>query len=88
MSALRRNHCPDSSGISVRFGQEYAQKRTSPREIILQSKIKIKILFHGVNVKTPMQAIEKWFDMKPEIFKQKPLEFKNKILALKIISVC
>ncbi len=30
-----------------------------------------------------MQAIEKWFDMKPEIFKQKPLEFKNKILNLK-----
>jgi len=26
------------------------------------------------------------FDMKPEIFKQKPLEFKNIILALKIIN--
>jgi len=36
-----------------------------------------------LKVKTPMQAIEKWFDMKPEIFKQKPFEFKNKILALK-----
>lgn len=36
-----------------------------------------------INVKTPMQAIEKWFDMKPEIFKQKPLEFKNKIVTLK-----
>ena len=35
-----------------------------------------------LNVKTPMQAIEKWFGMKPEIFKQQPLEFKNKILAL------
>jgi len=32
-----------------------------------------------------MQAIEKWFDMKPGIFKQKPLEFKNKILQLKIL---
>ncbi len=30
-----------------------------------------------------MQAIEKWFDMKPEIFKQKPVEFNNKILVLK-----
>jgi len=39
-----------------------------------------------LNVKTPMQAIEKWFDMKPEIFKQKPLEFKNKILHLKNIN--
>ena len=46
----------------------------------------LAFLFHGVNVKTPMQAIEKWFDMKPEIFKQKPLEFKNKILCLKIIN--
>lgn len=36
-----------------------------------------------LNVKTPFQAIEKWFEMKPEIFNQTPLEFKNKILALK-----
>ncbi len=34
-----------------------------------------------LNVKTPMQAIEKWFDMKPQIFKQNPSGFKNKILA-------
>ncbi|MGC9375661.1 MAG: DDE-type integrase/transposase/recombinase [Bacteroidales bacterium] len=38
-----------------------------------------------LNVKTPYQAVEKWFELKPEIFKQKPLECKNKILALKII---
>jgi len=31
------------------------------------------------NVKTPMQTIEKWFDMNPEIIKHKPLDFKNKI---------
>jgi len=36
-----------------------------------------------LNVKTPFQAIEKWFEMKPEIFNQSPLEFKNKILSLK-----
>lgn len=36
-----------------------------------------------LNVKTPIQAIEKWFGMKPEIFKQKPVGFKNKILDLK-----
>jgi len=36
-----------------------------------------------LNVKTPFQAIEKWFEMKPEIFNQTPLEFKNKILTLK-----
>jgi len=32
-----------------------------------------------------MEAIEKWFNMKPEIFKQKPLDFKTKILSSKNI---
>lgn len=35
-----------------------------------------------LNVKTPFQAIEKWFLLKPDIFKIKPEEFKNKILNL------
>jgi transposase-like protein len=35
-----------------------------------------------LNVKTPFQAIEKWFLLKPEIFKIKPEEFKNKVLNL------
>ena len=30
--------------------------------------------------------IEKWFEIKPEIFSQKPNEFKNKVLSLKIIN--
>lgn len=34
-------------------------------------------------VKTPFDAIEKWFILKPEIFKQKPTDFKNLILSLK-----
>jgi len=29
------------------------------------------------SVKTPFQAVEKWFEMKPEIFKQNTSEFKN-----------
>jgi hypothetical protein len=41
-------------------------------------------------VKTPFRAVEKpvvskaepWFVLKPEIFKQNPLIFKNKILCL------
>ena len=37
-----------------------------------------------LKVKTPYQAIEKWFELKPEIFKQNPLMFKNKILNLKL----
>jgi hypothetical protein len=36
-----------------------------------------------LGVKTPFQAVEKWFMLKPEIFNQNPLEFKNKILNLK-----
>jgi transposase-like protein len=39
-----------------------------------------------LKVKTPFEAIEKWFEIKPEIFLQTPLEFKNKVLALKNIN--
>ncbi len=39
-----------------------------------------------LNVKTPYQAVEKWFELKPEIFKENPLQFKNKILNLKNIN--
>lgn len=35
-----------------------------------------------LKVKTPFNAIEKWFEIKPEIFKEKPLEFQRKILLL------
>ena len=35
-----------------------------------------------LKVKTPIQAIEKWHEMKPEIFKITPKEFENKILTL------
>jgi transposase-like protein len=38
-----------------------------------------------LNVKTPFQAVEKWFMLKSEIFKQNPSEFKNKPLHLKSI---
>jgi transposase InsO family protein len=40
-----------------------------------------------LNVKTPMDAIEKWYALKPEIFKETPLEFKNKILNLNNTSI-
>lgn len=39
-----------------------------------------------LNVKTPFDAIEKWFEIKPEIFFQNPDEFKKKVLSLKIIN--
>jgi len=35
-----------------------------------------------LNVKTPCQAIEKWYGLKPELFKITPDEFKNNILIL------
>ena len=31
-----------------------------------------------LNVKTPFDAIKKWFKINPEIFKENPLQFKNK----------
>ena len=37
-----------------------------------------------LKVKTPFKAIEKWYELDPEIFKDEPSEFKNKILNLKI----
>ena len=33
-----------------------------------------------LNVKTPFEALEKWYQLKPEIFLQTPSEFKNKLL--------
>ena len=36
-----------------------------------------------LKVKTPFDAIEKWYKIKPKIFKQNPVKFKSKILSLK-----
>ena len=36
-----------------------------------------------LNVKTPFDAIVKWYNLMPDIFKIKPSAFKNKILSLK-----
>lgn len=35
-----------------------------------------------LKVKTPFQAVEKWYGLKPELFKKTPTEFKNTILNL------
>lgn len=35
-----------------------------------------------LNVKTPYNAIERWYEIKPEIFNRKPLQFKNKVIIL------
>jgi transposase-like protein len=36
-----------------------------------------------LKVKTPFNAIEKWYELDEKIFKQEPNDFKNKILSLK-----
>ncbi len=35
-----------------------------------------------LNVKTPMQAVERWYEIEPEIFNKKPCDFKNSLLNL------
>jgi len=39
-----------------------------------------------LNVKTPFQAMEKWHELKPELFKFNPNDFKIKILSLNQIN--
>ena len=34
-------------------------------------------------VKTPFEAVEYWFKLLPELFKETPLEFKKKLLTIK-----
>jgi len=41
-----------------------------------------------LKVKTPFDAVEKWYELDPEIFKEKPDDFKQKILNLKIKTSC
>ena len=36
-----------------------------------------------LKVKTPLNAVEKWYELDPQIFKIKPEIFKDKILSLK-----
>ncbi len=39
-----------------------------------------------LTVKTPFNAIEKWFSFKPELFKINPSNFKNKsLICIKLI---
>lgn len=40
-----------------------------------------------LKVKTPFNAVEKWFSLNPELFKMNPSNFKNKILYLNLINI-
>jgi len=35
-----------------------------------------------LKVKTPYNAVEKWYELDPEIFKEKPIDFENKLINL------
>lgn|SRR5208282_1840971 len=70
---------------------EYNNKDEMQNELLKFLMYYIMYRRHGglrkeLNVKTPFEAIEKWFEINPEIFLQKPDEFKNKVLSLKIIN--
>ena len=36
-----------------------------------------------LNVKTPFDAVEKWYELNPKLFKESPLNFKKKLINLK-----
>lgn len=40
-----------------------------------------------LKVKTPYNAVEKWHELEPKIFKENPLEFKKKILSLNVNNI-
>lgn len=69
--------------------EEYAD--TKDMEVALMRFLIFYMLYrrHGslkreLGVKTPFEAIEKWYKLKPEIFSETPLQFKYKILNLKL----
>ena len=70
---------------------EYNNKDEMQKDLLKFLMYYILYRRHGslkkeLNVKTPFDAIEKWFKIKPEIFLQKPDEFKNKVLSLLLIN--
>lgn len=70
---------------------EYNNKDEMQKDLLKFLMYYILYRRHGslrkeLNVKTPFDAIEKWFEIKPEIFLQKPDEFKNKVLSLLLIN--
>lgn len=68
---------------------EYNTKEEMHRNLLKFLVFYILYRRHGslrkeLNVKTPFNAIEKWFEIKPQIFLQNPDNFKKKVLSLHI----
>lgn len=67
--------------------EDYASKQEMERALMLFLWHYMLHRRHGslrreLDVKTPFQAIEKWYELKPEIFKETPHDFKTKIVNL------
>ncbi|MEM3036368.1 MAG: integrase core domain-containing protein, partial [Thermoplasmata archaeon] len=67
--------------------QQYQSKQEMENDLLQFLVFYLLYRRHGslkreLGVKTPYQAVEKWYKLKPEIFLEEPLHFKNKILLL------
>ena len=67
--------------------EHYANKKEMNDDLMACLVYYILYRRHGslkneLHVKTPFQAIEIWFSLKPDLFKQNPCAFKYKILSL------
>jgi hypothetical protein len=40
-------------------------------------------LLREIRVKTPFQALEYWYNLSPELFRETPLDFKEKLLTMR-----
>jgi transposase-like protein len=77
---------------TIKIGTIKSNQYQSIEHLVVENN---KFLFHynlirrhgllrsELSVKTPFDAVEKWYQIKPEIFKQNPSEFKQRLLILK-----
>ena len=95
---LTQSHTPKTNGMVERANgivksntilkEQYASNKDM--EVALMQFLVFYMLYrkHGslkreLGVRTPYEAVEKWYEFKPEILSQNPLQFKQKILTLK-----
>jgi transposase InsO family protein len=96
---LTKPNTPQTNGMVERVNgtiknatilkEEYKDKTAMEQALIASLVHYILFRRHGglrreLKVKTPIEAIYKWFELKPEIFNQNPVDFKNKLLNLKL----
>jgi len=94
---LTKPHTPKTNGMVERANgiiksntiltKQYANKEEMNKHLMKFLVYYLLYRRHGslkkeLSVKTPFEAVEKWHDLKPEIFKDDILQFKNKVLLL------